>query len=156
MNSNYCLRRFYFASVWSAWELVGVAEVKLWENTSLTGNFPAQTIALDLSGYDYVYVEAIRSTDDNKISGHTRVRVGGLSGYLMGTTDQFALTRRTVTATKTGVTFSGFSSANTSNGSSNEIPYRIYGIKGIAQKEDTVKKYAAICGQFLCGEIVCG
>lgn len=156
MNSNYCLRRFYFGSVWSVWELVGVVQVKLWENTNLTNNFPAQTISLDLSGYNYVYVEAVRSTEDNKISGHTRVQVGGLSGYLMGTTNQFALTRREVTATKTGVTFSGFSSANTSNGASNEIPYRIYGIKGVAEVADTTTEYAAICGEIICGETVCG
>lgn len=105
----------------------------LWENKKLTDNFQAQTIALALSGYDSVYVEAIRSTDDNKISGRTNVQVGGLPGYLMGTTNQFALTRREVSATKTGVTFSGFYSANTSNGASNEIPYRIYGIKGISE-----------------------
>ena len=156
LNTNYCFRRFLFGSVWSAGELVGQVQTKLWENTSLTGNFPAQTIALDLSGYDHVYVEAIRSTDDNRISGHTRLRVGGLSGYLMGSTDQFSLTRREVSATKTGVTFSGFYSANTSNGASNEIPYRIYGIKGIAEVEDTTNKYAAICGEILCGETVCG
>lgn len=156
MNSNHCLRRFYFGTTWSAWELVGTVQAKLWENKKLTDNFPAQTIALDLAGYDCVYVEAVRSTEDNKISGRTRVSVGGLSGYLMGTTNQFALTRREVSATTTGVTFSGFYSANTSNGSSNEIPYRIYGIKGLTEIEDKVTDYVAICGQILCGEVVCG
>lgn len=133
LNTNYCLRRFLFGSVWGAWELVGVVQKKLWENASLTSDFAAQTIALDLSGYDAVYVETVRSTEDNKISGRTRVQVGGLPGYLMGTTNQFALTRREVSATTTGVTFSGFYSAATSNGTSNELPYRIYGIKGVSK-----------------------
>lgn len=156
MNSNYCLRRFFFGSVWSVWELVGVVQVKLWENNSLTSNFAAQTVSLNLSGYDAVYVEAIRSTEDNTISGRTRVSVGGLPGYLMGTTNQFALTRRSVSATAAGVTFSGFNSANTTNGASNEIPYRIYGIKGVAEVADTAIEYAAICGEIICGEAVCG
>lgn len=133
LTTNYCLRRNWYNGAWSAWELVGVVQKLLWENASLSSGFPAQTLSLDLSGYAYVYVEAIRSYDSKVISGRVVVPVGGLSGYLQGSTNQFALTRREVTATTGGVAFSGFYSANTSNGNSNEIPYRIYGIKGVGK-----------------------
>lgn len=134
-KTNYCLRRNYIGGTnptWSDWELVGGVQMLLWENASLTSNFGAQTIALDLSGYDAVYVEAVRSTNSNVISGRTIVSVGGLSGFLMGTTDQLAMIRREVQATATGVIVSAHTSASNSNGTSNEIPYRIYGLKGVS------------------------
>jgi hypothetical protein len=131
MNSNYCLRRFYFGTTWSEWELVGQVFEKVWQNASPTSNFAAQTISLDLSKYSAIYVEAVRSTDDQTISGTAFVTVGGWACYLMGSTNQFALTRRSVYARANGVTFSGFSSAAYGDGgATNEIPYKIYGIKG--------------------------
>lgn len=133
INTNHCLRRYYYHETWSEWELVGVVLKLVWENASLTSDFAAQKISLTLSSGDAVYVEAIRSTDDNTISGRTIVYVGGSSGYLMGGTDQFALTRRKVTASTTGVTFTAYSSANTTSGTSNEIPYRIYVVRGISK-----------------------
>ena len=129
---NYCLRRNYVGgstNKWSDWEEVGLVFKQVWRNASPTSDFSAQTIALDLSGYDAVYVEAVRSTNSNVISGRTMVSVGGLSGFLMGTTDQLTMIRREVKATTTGVVVSAYQSANNSNGTSNEIPYRIYGIK---------------------------
>ena len=105
----------------------------LWTNASLTTNFTAQTIALNLSGYDSVYVEAVRSTDSNVISGRTIVSVGGLPGFLVGTTNELTMIRREVKATTTGLVVSAYQSANTSSGTSNEIPYRIYGIKGVSK-----------------------
>lgn len=121
------------ANGWGKWHTVGVVMEKLWENASTTSNFAAQTIALDLSEYQAVYVECLRSTESQVVSGRILLDVGGISGYIMGTTNQFAVTRREVTVTTTGVTFTGFYSANTSNGTSNEIPYRIYGIKGVGK-----------------------
>lgn len=135
-KTNYCLRRNYVGGTnptWSAWELVGGVQKLLWTNASLTTNFTAQTIALNLSGYDSVYVEAVRSTDSNVISGRTIVSVGGLPGFLVGTTNELTMIRREVKATTTGLVVSAYQSANTSSGTSNEIPYRIYGIKGVSK-----------------------
>lgn len=132
LNTNYCLRRFYFDGSWSAWELVGMVMQILWVNASPASNFAAQTIHMDLSKYKAVYVQSVRSTDDQTVSGGTLAWVDIGSNYLTGTTDQHAATRRKVTATSSGITFSGFSSANTSNGASNEIPWVICGIRGIS------------------------
>ena len=132
-KTNYCLRRNYVGgstNKWSGWILTdGEFKDLLWENDSLTSNFAAQTIALDLSFYDAVYVEAVRATDDNIVSDAITVAVGGLPGFLIGHTEEFAVTRRRVTATTTGVKFLGFYSANTTNGATNDIPYRIWGVK---------------------------
>lgn len=130
LDTNYCLRRCYLSGFWSFWELTD-ADFKylLWENESPTSNFAAQTIALDLSSYDTVYVEAVRATDAQVISSAITVDVGGLPGFLIGHTEEFAVTRRRVTATTTGVKFLGFYSANTTNGTTNDIPYRIWGIR---------------------------
>lgn len=132
LNTNYCFRRFYFEGAWSAWEQAGMMTQILWVNASPTSNFAAQTIHMNLSNYKAVYVQSVRSTDDQTISGGTLAWVDIGSNYLTGTTDQHAATRRKVTATSSGITFSGFSSANTSNGASNEIPWVICGIRGIS------------------------
>lgn len=131
LSTSYCLRRFYFDGAWSSWELVGMVMQILWVNASPASNFAAQTIHMDLSKYKAVYVQSVRSTDDQTVSGGTLAWVDIGSNYLTGTTDQHAATRRKVTATSSGITFSGFSSANTSDGASNEIPWVICGIRGI-------------------------
>ena len=132
INSNHCLRRFYFDGAWSDWELVGMVMEILWTNASPTSDFAAQTISMDLSKYKAVYVQSVRSTDDQTVSGATLAWVDVGSNYLIGTTDQYVVTRRKVAATSGGITFSDYSSANTSNGTSNEIPFVICGISGIS------------------------
>lgn len=48
---------------------------KVWENASPTSEFPAQTISLDLSDYDYVDIYTRYSGSDTS-ENHTRIRVG--------------------------------------------------------------------------------
>lgn len=132
MNSNACLRRYWYNNKWSEWELVGLVMKALWYNASPTSGFAAQTISLDLSKYQAVYVQSVRSNTDLKLSGSAFITTDGGTAYLMGTTDQYAVTRREVSVTTTGVTFSGFYSANTSNGNSNEIPVVIFGVNGLS------------------------
>lgn len=132
VNTNYCLRRFWYADSWSEWEQVGAVMKVLWMNDRPTEEFPGKTISPPgLSNYQAIYVQCVRSTDDQTLSGSALVWLDKAPAYLMGTTDQYGATRRKVTATKTGITFSGFSSEITSDGSTNEIPMMIFGINGI-------------------------
>lgn len=116
---------------------LGAMPVLLWENASPTSTFGtttangSKTITIDggLSGYAAVYVETVRATDDTTISGSAIVDVGGTPSYIYGHTEEHALTERKVTATTSGVKFSNFKSANTNGGNTNDIPYRIWGIK---------------------------
>lgn len=113
----------------------------LWTNASPTSNFEAQTISLDLSGYDAVEIICRYSTTSDS---HTRYicDVGSSSsidwlyytvvaGKYMG-----VKSRNEVSASTTGVTFGACTTkpgnstdSTTTNGYI--IPIKIYGIKGV-------------------------
>ena len=112
----------------------------LWTNPSPTSNFGAQTVALDLAGYDLVYIsfnyntsdqtgarECLLDIDERKV----RVQVIGA----MRQTGAAGLRERRVKATTTGVVFeSAYSKAANSTAAATEsnnilIPAYIKGIQ---------------------------
>lgn len=112
----------------------------LWTNPSPTSNFAAQTVPLDLAGYDLVYIsfnyntsdqtgarECLLGIDERKV----RVQVIGA----MQQTGAAGLRERRVKATTTGVVFeSAYSKAANSTAAATEsnnilIPAYIKGIK---------------------------
>lgn len=104
----------------------------LWTNSSVTSNFAAQTVSLDLSGYSYVHVLFAASTND----GASMVSVLALIDSLKykAIADGNSLRYRFFTPSATGVVFeagmaysSYGGSAATANGY--VIPYKIYGIR---------------------------
>lgn len=110
-----------------------LAPVLLWENPNPSASFGAQTIALDLSEYAGIIVEGLQSTAEQKVLYRTYVKKGdytvsnGAQGF------GFASSRgqaRGVSITDTTVTFTnsyiGETLVNT-----NQIPYKIYGVKGV-------------------------
>lgn len=132
MNSNHCLRRFYFGTIWSAWELVGEVQTKLWENASRTSSFAEQDIPLDLSGYDEVLVYfCLNHGDYNKYIASGRCSVGEtVMASFVGAASGLAYSRTGATSV-TGIHFAvGYYSGGTDNRSL--IPYQIYGIKGVS------------------------
>ena len=101
----------------------------LWTNASPTSAFAAQTIALDLSGYDAIILVNRHWTNNSLCRSHYIPIDGNTYGcpvqnYVGGWAG------RTCTATASGVVFdSGVgTSGNDNNGG---IPLAIYGIKGI-------------------------
>lgn len=126
-----------------------VSIVKLWENASPTSSFTAQTIALDLSGCDFVdivYYGRTGASPAMATSGFYTARLlfgkyGALTvSTLIGSgADYIEVESRVVLVTETGVKFDKgmyiYANANGDNSSSNDpsssIPYRIYGIKGV-------------------------
>lgn len=103
----------------------------LWTNASPASSFAAQTIGIDLSGYDAVYFLLNVS---NTTWGQTR-RFGGVcmkgdtytASYVNGEKSVFL---REVTVSASGVAFAaGYSGTTASGGSA--VPYQIYGIKGV-------------------------
>ena len=135
---NTFMRTYASTTGWGGWyKIITSADVQvlLWENASPTSAFGTTTasgttsIALDLSDYDAVYVETVRATDDTTISGSVTLEVGGLPGYVTGRTKEYAVTQRQLTATTSGVQVSNFKSANTAGGNTNDLPYRIWGIR---------------------------
>ena len=103
----------------------------LWTNPSPTSNFSAQTVSLDLSAYDAVMIVFLANTTDLDRQASMIVLKNGYQHilfmmYLSGTNFR----TRYATASDTGVTFSnGYNNATA--GAGNNIPYKIYGIKGI-------------------------
>lgn len=129
--------------------LSGISITKLWENASPTSSFAAQTIALDLSGYDFVdiaYYGRTGASPAMATSGFYTARLlfgkyGALNiSSLIGSgVDFIEVESRVVLVTETGVKFDkgmyAYVNADGDNSSSNDpsssVPYRIYGIKGV-------------------------
>lgn len=111
----------------------GTAMTKLWENAAPTSNFAAQTVALDLSGYDFVIVAARESPTAEGYDDFW----GAVDGkdhriFLQWNARQL----RKYTPTTYGVKFSEGYGANEggtlqSNRNDCAIPLAIYGIKGV-------------------------
>ena len=120
--------------------LTGVeTKTLLWTNASPTSAFAAQTISLDLSGYDAVEIEYYGSTTV-AASYIVKSKIGEpffLFGYLnpQSTSAHINLLSRSVSTATSGITFEGGFSKRTSDStvySNNNkycIPYKIYGIK---------------------------
>ena len=104
--------------------------MKLWENASLSSSFPAQTIALDLSGYDgvsiFYYVDA--TTDVHLNTGKVGKNLSGCLWYV--TASSGYRLHRVFTVSNTGITFHTATNTGTVAAGKVCIPHVIYGIKG--------------------------
>lgn len=107
------------------------AKVKLWENTDLASVFNAQTIPLDLSGYDGVeilyYVDA--TTNVYRNTGFSPLDLPGVMTYTTSTTGHRL--HRMFTPSTTGIKFETATNTGTVSVGKVCIPYQIYGIKGV-------------------------
>ena len=122
--------REYYNEVTGKWVNFSSGEAELlWSNASPTSVFSAQTISLDLSNYDYILIEGLRSISypNDKTKVLSLCPKGQTVNYSVssdGTTDNGAA--RTVTVSNAGVTFSNaHSSGSTQNYFA--IPLKIYG-----------------------------
>lgn len=113
--------------------------VLLWENASPTSAFAAQTVSLDLSNYDAVFVDSISyATEDPHI---TCICPKGIQTRIFranaaeSSNAKMWIASREATVSNSGVVFSkALQSTVTANeGTVNNalIPFRIYGFKGV-------------------------
>ena len=108
----------------------------LWENASPSSSFAAQTVSLDLSGYDAVLIKATTTSNNpsDEYYGffNTLAFVGDgiktVMFFCSGNTNRSG--HRMAQATSSGVTFSKcmWNAAQTDGFG---VPYYIYGIKGV-------------------------
>ena len=119
--------------------LGGVSMKSLWTNASPTSDFATQTISLNLSGYEYVLVRYLYSTDYQDIDQIAIVKVGR-DAYLTFTgavSTSIYLSQRTINVGSNSVTFGKpvyKTYASTSSPTANNkycIPVEIIGIKGV-------------------------
>lgn len=113
----------------------------LWTNESPTTAFAAQTISLDLSGYDEVEIYTIQHISRSSYlipPSRTEIGMSGdlfaITGATGDTSGYCAWTKRTYTTSTSGVTFtldavSLDGTAWLAGGGAHLIPYKIYGIK---------------------------
>ena len=124
----------YYDKANSAWAQVpggggGGGWTSLWTNSSPSSDFAAQTIPLDLSGWNLIAVLAKTTTSGNTTSVFlAAVGTGSiLSVPNLGSTQYFY--KRTMDVQTTGVTFStGYRNTSGTSGASYCIPTAIYGL----------------------------
>ena len=115
----------------------------LWTNASPSSSFAAQTVSLDLSGYDAVFVISnMMTTGENNTGVFVKKGLATETNIVMYgaivAASAMTVQRRGVTATDTGVVFSDAklkAATSTSAGSTENsrcIPLYIFGIKGVA------------------------
>lgn len=107
----------------------GISMSLIWTNPDPTSNFSAQTVSLDLSGYDAVCI----ITKSTASSDYTHWQFGMVGSYLTMAnkgTSSATLYGRTAQIDPDGIIFSnGYNNATA--GAANCVPWYIYGIKGI-------------------------
>lgn len=114
----------------------------LWENASPGSSFTAQTIGVNLIGFDGVLIKLRRVGTMQEISGSILCNVGesfkvDMTDFSGGDSGDLIYVFRTGSVTKTGVIFSrvdlSFFDGNKNLDYYNNwlIPYQIYGIKGV-------------------------
>ena len=133
INTNYCLRRFYYHGTWSEWELVGGVQMKLWANASRTSTFAPQTLSLDLSGYDEVLIySCLEASKNNDYMVVSRCPIGERALAHFTWADDGVSLHRFAKTSKTGIEFfDAYHGGGIDNASM--MPYLIYGIKGVSK-----------------------
>lgn len=103
----------------------------LWTNPSPTASFAAQTVSLDLSGYDEVEIVSVRSTTSTIYGCDTiKKQYSPGSVSVLGNAANVQPVYRSVQVSDTGVTFTtGYLSGNTGNNAVWAVPVAIFGIK---------------------------
>lgn len=102
--------------------------VQLWKNASPESNFAAQTISLDLSGYQAVVVVA-RYSPSNGGSVSTFVPVGENGNLVLTWGNTGTYTSRSFTVSTTGIAFDAAYVNSDGPYSDNMMPTYIYGIR---------------------------
>ena len=112
--------------------------VLLWTNSAPTSAFAQQTIALDLTPYDAVVIEA--NTSGNTATGRTmQFGLVGTSVRLMA--EIYQIHRRLATITSSGITFGNnyylptYATGSESEANTYLIPTRIYGLLAVNPQE---------------------
>lgn len=115
-------------------ESTSVEMALLWENGLPGNSFAAQTLSIDLTGYEMCMIEYVYNTDSNTIllSQTAKIEVG-YSIWLIsvsGSASDGVPQNRKSTFVDSGISFDvGKRTGNTNNKAC--IPFRIYGLKGV-------------------------
>lgn len=106
----------------------------LWTNPSPTSAFAAQTVSLDLSGYDEVEIQFKHFTDSNVYAFAKCFKNDGYGMACVPSDSNSGIMRRRFNMTSTGVVFAtgqgvAYDGVYYADQPSAAIPWKIYGIK---------------------------
>ena len=109
----------------------------LWENNAPKTVFAAQTLNIDLSGYEMLYVVFITATDYTYLNVSMLVNDPSINKQMIASRAGMVQSRRDISLTNNTIAFgNGIFSKNSANGTVSNgngtkyaIPYRIYGRK---------------------------
>lgn len=130
---------------WRAWAPEDFASAdhkhmeKIWENATKGGDFPAQTLQLNLSGYSHIIITStVGAYPDTGFASSGLVdNVVNAVGYLSTFATDFWMHTRHFIIKSDGIEFGGGYMKNTANGAVYEnwanrtVPVAIYGIRGV-------------------------
>ena len=113
-------------------ETGGITMELLWENASPNSEFAAQTVSVDLSGYQMIgLVFKWVSASDWSEQPMEILTKGDYQRLISATAETGSVSRRITKVSNTGITFAG-GYANTGAHNACCVPTLIYGIKGVA------------------------
>lgn len=114
----------------------------LWENASQASEFAAQTVELDLSGYQFIFMDYLLINSQEYMSScvikaggiHAIAELASSGGVLSGSP---SINGRLITVKTTGIVFGngmgcGSMTASFSQRNALIIPLRIFGINGVS------------------------
>ena len=120
--------------------LGGTSKKLLWVNPSPNSSFLAQTLELNLTGYDELDIFCLMISNGQQRNFHTKVLKGGTgqltAPMVTSASNGIVLRVRPITSVNdSGITFSGgyVGEAGKAEASNNYlcVPFKIYGIKGV-------------------------
>ena len=128
-SASYGDFRMYIAQNGPTGKWLGSRDL-LWTNSSPTSSFAAQTVAVDLSGYDFITVVAYESTSNAVEMSATISNTIGAKGrlFLMANSRQFRAIEIGATGVVFGVGRSGAISETAAEDNTAAVPVYIYGI----------------------------
>ena len=110
--------------------------VLLWENAKPDSTFSAQTVSLDLAGYEIIHIEYYYPSDAvgrGLVASQSAANIEGNSIRLMivsGISSNPYAQSRDATINANGITFTAGNRAGSTNNNAC-TPVRIYGLKGV-------------------------
>ena len=106
----------------------GITLTAVWTNLNPTSSFAHQTISVDISSYELLYIEYLVVNNSTTYVTHPLIKNGGQQRHEVGQRTTTALYVRDVTPTDSSIEFTDCAQAgNTNNGYM--IPYKIIGVK---------------------------
>lgn len=125
---------------------------KIWQNPTPEAEFTPQTVDLDMEGYSgvFVYFRGVATGAGRYVSEVIPV---GQEAYIHCHALNGDVRQRLVRPTENGIEFETGYKGET-EGNQFAVPIEIYAFSGLVDK--TKGDVHAICGTFLCGEVVAG